>query len=90
MRILNKISRGNNNKIDRKKGHKGNIMKIDLKRNIFIKILELVIILKLFPLIFSKEFRYTLTTLQLYSEIKLTIKGKINQYILSKGILIIK
>jgi len=70
-----------NNKINKK-----NIMKLYLKRNIFSKLLELVIILILFPLFFSKELRYKLTTLQLYSEIKLTIKGKGNQYILAKGI----
>ena len=61
-------------------------MKIHLKRNIFINLLELFIILILFPLFFSKEFRYKLTTLHFYSEIKLTIKGKGNQYILSTGI----
>ena len=69
-----------------KKNYKGNIMKLYIKRNIFNKLLELVIILILFPLFFSKEFRYKLTILQLYSEIKLTIKGKGNQHILSIGI----
>ena len=61
-------------------------MKLYLKRYNFIKILELVIILILFPLFFSKVFKYKLTALQLLSEIKLTIKGKGNQYILSEGI----
>jgi len=85
MEILYNII-SDNNKIKRKKIYKGNLMKLNPKRNIFNKLLELVIILILFPLFFSKEFRYKLTTLQLYSEIKLTIKGKGNQYILSKGI----
>jgi len=79
-RLYNTIS--DNNKISRKRSYKGNIIKLYLKRNIFIKTLELIIILILFPLFFSKEFR----KLQLYSEINLTIKGKGNQYILSKGI----
>ena len=58
-------------------------MKLYLNRNIFNKLLELVIILITFPLFFSKEFGYKLTSLQLYSEIKLTINGKGNQNILN-------
>jgi len=83
--ILNKIA-SDNNKINRKIDCKGNIMRINLKRNICMNLLELFIILILFPLFFSKEFRYKLIKLQFYSEIKLTIKGKGNQYILSTGI----
>jgi len=83
--ILNKIA-SDNNKINRKRDCKGNIMKINIKRNIYMNLLELVIILILFPLFFSKYFRYKLTKLKFYSEIKLTIKGKGNQYILSTGI----
>jgi len=83
--ILNKIV-SDNNKINRKRVCKGNIMKINLKRNICMNLLELVIILILFPLFFSKAFKYKLIKLQFYSEIKLTIKGKGNQYILSTGI----
>jgi len=78
-RLYNTIS--DNNKISRKRSYKGNIIKLYLKRNIFIKTLELIIILILFPLFFSKEFR----KLQLYSEINLTIKGKeINIYYLKE------
>ena len=75
-----------NNKIKRKKIDKGNIKKLYIKRNIFINLLEIVIILLLFPLFFSKEFSYKLITLQFDSEIKLTIKGAGNQYILNTGI----
>ena len=85
MKILYQIS-SDNNKIKRKKVGKGNINKLYIKRNIFINLLEIVIILLLFPLFFSKEFRYKLITLQFYSEIKLTIKGTGNQYILNTGI----
>ena len=84
MNILSKIS-SDNNKIYRKKAYKGNIKKLYINRNIYINLLEIVIILILFPLFYSKEIRFKLTTLQFYSEIKLTIKGTGNQYILAKG-----
>ena len=85
MKVLYQIS-NYNNKINRKKDYKGNIKKLYIKRNILINLLELVIIVISFPIFFSEEFRYKLITLQFDSEIKLTIKGKGNQYILNKGI----
>jgi len=83
MKILSKFS-NDNNKINRKKVGKGNIKKLYIKKNIYINLLEIVIILILFPLFFSKEFRYKLIKIQFYSEIKLTIKGTGNQKILNK------
>jgi len=85
MKALYQI-KSDNNKINRKKDYKRNIKKLYIKRNIFINLLEIVIILILFPLFFSEEFRYKLITLQFYSEIQLAIKGKGNQYIFNKGI----
>ena len=82
MKILNKIS-SYNNKINREKANKGNIKRLYIKKNIYINLLEIVIILILFPLFFSKESRYKLTKIQFYSEIKLTIKGTGNQNILA-------
>ena len=74
-----------NNKINRKKDYKRNIKKLYIKRNIFINLLELSIILISLPLFFSEEFRYKLITLQFYSEIKLTIKEKeINIYLIKE------